>query len=131
MSNAKTDHKPQELTFTHAGLKCVVRKSRMGAWCGYVEDERLAGFKKPEGTLVDGPLGDLDVHGGVTWFPWYGDEEPWCYRVGFGCSHVGDLVPGMSYRHPMDVYRDEDYARDHTCRLAEQVKCLLEAASND
>lgn len=90
----------------------------------------------------------IEVHGGLT----YADacSGPICHEAkpgqpdqvwwfGFDCSHAGDLTPGLealystspnfSFRANVpeelrDVYRDVNYVRAETMRLAEQLAAI-------
>ena len=102
--------------------------------------------------LYGKPYGDtdaeLDVHGGLTYAnkcsgtichvpePGMPDDVWW---FGFDGAHAGDLAPGMiaqelkwglkgaefaGFHLREDIYRDVDYMRAETERLAEQLRQL-------
>lgn len=104
--------------FFHAGRRCVIAMG--GAWlgnyCGYVE--------------AGGPVEEehaIDVHGGVTWcenrLPW--ERNATGLWVGFDTCHAGDQIrnhKGETIKgFEGGVFRDLDYTRDETKRLAEQL----------
>jgi len=77
----------------------------------------------------------IRVHGGLT-FSQQGDGETWdkdLWWLGFDCAHSGDLVPGMYEKYGVvlperftqlqhdEVYRNIDYIKNETMRLAEQL----------
>jgi hypothetical protein len=115
------------------GLPCLIRRNSMGGWCGYVgvpKDHPASG-----GGYDDV---DVDVHGGLTYagtidtakdHPEFATELWW---LGFDCGHAYDLMPGMMRFQRQflpdneDVYRDLDYVRTETTRLASQLSVLGE-----
>lgn len=107
---------------TKSGLNGLLRKTEhLGTWCGYVEvPERhpLHGADLYEGNCVD-DLMNLEVHGGVT----FAGEINGAYYIGFDCAHAGDYVPAYGFfGYGSKTYRDEDYVRKETERLAYQIK---------
>lgn len=134
--------------WTHRGVPCVALRNNLGNWCGYVA--------VPEGHPWHGRGYDdvpAEVHGGLTYAEsGYGDdvryavpEDPaeearwrlgagrsWWW-LGYDCGHAGDLTPYSAGLHPNycggDAYRDLDYVKRWTERLAEQAEqaqaCLL------
>jgi len=64
----------------------------------------------------------LEVHGGVTYAgPGFSDEDKPLWWVGFDCAHAGDLVPKMERHWQYGVYRDMEYAKGETEKLAAQI----------
>jgi len=88
------------------------------------------------GEIESSPEIVFDVHGGITWSE---NHEPsksiegdyWWY--GFDCAHAGDLCPNYHYRTPRayrgsdDVYRDINYVKRETEKLAQQLAEVAKA----
>lgn len=115
------------------GYRCCCKRSRLGAWCGYVRVDvghPLYGKSNRYSDNRDDRFDEFDVHGGVTHAEMESElkEEFW---IGFDCAHGGDLSPGMHAARakyspaipimPGDVYRDAGYAEVETRKLAEQL----------
>src|SRR5258708_2225552 len=129
---------PDRELFKAHGFQCLINRSPLGFWCGYV------------GVTPDHPWHgkryddvDCSIHGGLT----YGDhcqghichipepgEPEHLYWLGFDCGHAGDLCPSMRTLekndpvfqklgsfHCKDVYRNMDYVKEETKRLAKQA----------
>jgi hypothetical protein len=145
---------PDRLDFEHAGLPCLLHRSRYGVWCGYVG--------LPPGHPCYGKQYDdvsVDVHGGLTYAnscegtichvpkPGEPDEVWW---LGFDCGHGGDYTPtdvevyghirGERYDHAkalatnaffVEVYRTIEYVKAETEQLAEQLAALGKSPSAD
>jgi hypothetical protein len=118
------------------GLPCVLRRSALGSWCGYVG--------VPPGHPWHGKdYGDIndphpDVHGGLTYSdrcqgaichvpqPGESDDVWW---LGFDCNHSGDLslydvAHGGAFQHNglwTVSYKTAEYAREQTLHLAAQA----------
>lgn len=129
------DEEPEDrVEFEHAGLPCLLRRSPgSGGWCGYAA--------VPPGHPLHGAdygdLGDIEVHGGLTYSdPCAGEichvpkpgepDDVWWF--GFDCAHAYDRTPGMEAAlaamgglGPDAVYRTRAYAEAETRRLAEQL----------
>jgi len=108
----------------HAGFKCRVWKHPyLGHFCGYVVLPKTHPYAGKNSQDID-----VDVHGGLTFHGWEGDD----YIVGFNCAHAGDLVPGLlthSLGEPGERVLDEqghlwtvEEVVEETNRLAEQLK---------
>jgi hypothetical protein len=130
------DPEPDRVEFEAFGFPCILKRSSLGAWCGYVG--------VPPGHPAHGKrygAVEVEVHGGLT----YSDEcqgeicheakpgEPAdVWWLGFDCANAFDLVPGMNefrkdVRRPdlgawKDTYRDVFYARSETQDLAHQLR---------
>lgn len=134
---------PDREEFEHLGMPCILNRNAHGAWCGYVA---VAPGHPYHGKGYDDP--DVEVHGGLT----YANDichmskegEPdnvWWF--GFDCNHCYDYCPSAdkakdpkvreAYKTgPMaafgdrwnqeEVYRDINFVRDETKKLAEQLK---------
>ncbi len=126
---------PDEAT----GLPCLIVRSGIGAWCGYVgisEGHPLYGKDCND----DDDYLQLLVHGGVTFSarcqpqddnshgvchvpdPGEPDHVWW---IGFDCAHAYDLSPG-NHRFPHLRLREEEYrnvafARAQCAELARQL----------
>lgn len=140
------DDEPDKVQWIDAatGLDCLAVRGPMSCWCGYVgvpPGHRFYG--------VDYETPDVDVHGGLTFADRCMEDtlegEGVCHIpepgrpadvwwLGFDCGHFMDLVPRMNAtlrdigheRLPAppgfeDVYRDLDYVRAETVRLAAQL----------
>lgn len=122
---AESDH----VDFEADGFACILHRNF--GWCGYVA--------VPPGHPWHGKNCDeLDVrvHGGLTYSemcsgeichvakPGEPDDVWW---LGFDCSHSGDLTlydiaDGNLAGFGNDIYRDVEYVRRETQRLAAQAK---------
>lgn len=141
------DKEPNYAKFTHAGLKCVVRRNSFGAWCGYVKlppGKLLNAVKRIEQRREYNPLykkfrggigynakvlRGVSVHGGLTYSGKLRRNTGGLERglwVGFDCAHSCDFVPKMASFSFADQsqYRDMTFVIDETSSLAEQVKIL-------
>lgn len=129
---------PDRVVWEHAGLPCLVRRSRFGGnWCGYVAVPPQHPFHGKPHDDVDSAL---DVHGGLTYanacsgeichVPKPGEpDDVWWF--GFDCGHAFDVLPAMNARErergypslafPEASYKDLDYVRAETNQLAEQI----------
>lgn len=125
----------------HAGFPCLaVRHPSLGHWCGYVG--------VPPGHACHGKgYSDIDVeaHGGLTYAnACEGDvchvakpgepEEVWWF--GFDCAHSGDVSTVMSaeYRYSrveFESYRDINYVRNWTNKIAEQLSGEVKESSHE
>lgn len=84
---------PDEIYFTHKGLKCRLKRilrlddnggSFGGHWCGYVQLPENHPWIKLDGLEINS-----NVHGGIT----YSRQEEDGYWVGFDCAHSNDISP--------------------------------------
>lgn len=132
------------------GLPCLIkRQPSLGHLCGYVGVPPGHPAYEVDYDDVRVPSGDEDgwpvVHGGLTFSdhcrpgpeaeaichvpaPGEPDDVWW---LGFDCAHGGDLAPGMRAAlvaagsalsgYPGDTYRDIEYVRAETARLAQQL----------
>lgn len=126
------ENEPDREVFTHAGQKCLLRRTWHGIWCGYV-------LLAPGHPALSGNLNRFDVHGGVTWRDEV--ERGFCLEgleglmgLGFDCGHWGDIMPGLEAELRRSstrgytgnglgyTYRTIDYARAQLKALAEQVR---------
>jgi hypothetical protein len=118
------DAEPDLVEFRHAGLPCVLRRSPMGVWCGYV------GIP-PEHPDHGGDYNDVpvEVHGGLTYgracdphvachVPAPGESDAFWW-FGFDCGHGFDVSPVMTFRLSAARYRTVGYARKETKKLAQ------------
>lgn len=86
---------PDNVVFVAHGLQySVLRHAEMGHLCGYVALPRnhpLYGLH-----YDDEIVGDVSVHGGMTYSGerFEGDPNDWWF--GFDCAHAGDLSPGLA-----------------------------------
>ena len=94
------DMEPDFLEFRASGFPCILVRSGLGAWCGYVgvppgHPWHSKGYDDVE----------ANVHGGLTYAepctgvvcrepqPGESDNVWW---LGFDCAHSGDIVPGLT-----------------------------------
>lgn len=125
----KWELEPNELRFEHVGLKClVIRANHLGHLNGYV------GMNGIDSTL-DSLEAKIDVHGGVTFFQPISNLpdmlsahfKDCTHVVGFDTAHYSDLVPYF-FSKGMQVgdgtYRDMEYVKEQTEKMAEQLKNL-------
>lgn len=123
---------PDRVEFEHAGLPCLmVRQPRSGHWCGYAA--------VPPGHPAHGKEYDsldVNVHGGLTYgnrcsgqvchVPKPGESDD-VFWFGFDCAHSGDISPAYDRnlgRYEFEAYRDAEYVRRETERLAEQLAAI-------
>lgn len=133
-------NEPDHEAFYHAGLPCILhRNTRVtGSWCGYVAVYPKHPFHKKRYSELE-----IDIHGGLTYAaecngdichkPKPGEpDNVWWF--GFDCAHGFDLSPRMSAFQKLmpnpyeltghETYKDINYAREETKRLAEQLACI-------
>lgn len=121
------------------GLDCLINRSRMGNWCGYVgvaEGHPLFGYGysehvkpcptgEPESCWdCPTPERELSVHGGLTFAAACQETEDPAEGIchapeagrpahiwwfGFDCAHSGDLVPTMYRSLPASLREGEQY----------------------
>ncbi len=124
------------------GYACLLKRSRLGALCGYVG--------VPEGHPWHGKGYDeveADAHGGLTYASLCqegpegqtichvsapGEPEP-LWWLGFDCAHCWDLVPAMNadlnsagitrgtYAELGETYKPVGYVKEECARLAQQA----------
>jgi len=114
---------PDDDQFVAHGLRCHMRRSYGGSWCGYV----LIPGHHPMAGLEDTDLYHLDVHGGVTYASSpLGDG----WVIGFDCNHSSDLDQEEWLRYEKKgvvdyyigrVYRTHGFAKGETIKLAKQL----------
>lgn len=129
------------------GLDCLLHRSPLGAWCGYVG---VAEGHPAFGQKYDRV--DVEVHGGLTYssfcqevehesrgvchIPLPGRPEK-VWWLGFDCAHYGDFCPVYDGKSSKDrglpesyysqkTYRDRSYARKETQKLARQLRAMAE-----
>lgn len=99
-----------EGTFVSHGYWCEIKRHpTLKSLCGYVLIGKTHPYWGAAGSI------DLHVHGGITY-----DTPP---KVGFDCSHAGDLVPAH-HRYPYDVYRNWAFVTEELNRLAAQLRAI-------
>lgn len=133
------DNEPDKAQWLDAsGLACLMVRAR-AHWCGYVGvPEGHPAFGKDYNDV------EVEVHGGLTFAGLCQEEgtgprvchipEPGqpdrVYWLGFDCAHSGDKRPATDERqlqierkYPIsgDIYRDFDYVKAETGRLAQQL----------
>ena len=128
---------PDRIEWEHLGFPCLMVRTPMGNWCGYVAVPPGHPIFEKEYDSID-----VDVHGGLTYSahcqgpichvpkPGQPDNVWW---FGFDCAHYMDLVPSfepllttLGHPHPnfmtdRSTYRDVPYVKKEVERLAEQL----------
>jgi len=133
------DSEPDRLDFIHAGFSCLLLRSHVGAWCGYVGvPETHPAFGKDYDDV------EVEVHGGLTYMglcresichvPIPGMPEK-VWWLGFDMIHSHDYAPGL-FRNsqlfemfgdsgsPKGIYHNINDAQAEVCKLAEQLRKL-------
>ncbi len=131
------------------GLKCLIKRNSMGAFCGYVRvphsnlRKRLSKFGR---TLSVGrwrhcgydhsAVRRIDVHGGLTFSGRFRRGRFSGYWLGFDCAHHDDIMPGMvvfeakmGLRSSTGTYRNFAYVKGQCESLAAQLKKILDKES--
>lgn len=115
------------------GLACLIVRGPSGALCGYVGvPEGHPWHEKPYGEV-----GDVDVHGGLTFDGFCQEGGHICHKtdahdrvwwLGFDCAHSFDACPRRDFSESRGfsfagdgVYRDISYVADEVKKLAQQV----------
>lgn len=129
------ENEPNRLEFTAHGLQCLImRHSELGHLCGYVGVNRshptYGLFYDSYGNLarlsIQRKLGDIKVHGGLT-FAERGNGKEWAadlWWFGFDCAHSDDYCPKLHLSQSDAVYRDINYVRAETEKLAKQLASI-------
>lgn len=126
---------PDRHEWRYNGLPCLIRRGRIGVWCGYVGVAPGHPFYDEE---YDEP--DVSVHGGLTYGSRCDGEEgegichvplpgeaAEVFWLGFDCGHAGDLIPRWNaYPELQELSRAEVYwtmemAMRETEYLADQI----------
>ena len=66
----------------------------------------------------------LEAHGGITFADKIKDLDETKWWFGFDCAHNGDLSPYYSGSFRQGTYRDIEYVKAETNRLAEQLAAV-------
>lgn len=117
----------------YSALPRLVLRGPHGSWCGYVG--LPPGHPQHGKSYDDDVVGNLEVHGGVTYgaecaghichVPREGESEH-VWWIGFDCAHAGDVSPGLNYRTGGSFfgerYRDLAYIIEQTEGLARQLE---------
>lgn len=64
------------------------------------------------------------MHGGVTFSGLSDDTDKGGWEIGFDCGHGSDLLPYAPYHQPNGVYRDINFAKAETMKLADQLAAM-------
>lgn len=122
------------------GLSCLMRRTKLGVWCGYVACPPGHPMHGKSGSDCSA-TGDLRVHGGITYgaacsgeichvpSPGEPDDVWW---LGSDCNHSGDLAP-RNTKHsewfmrpgPGQFYCGEHYVQREVESLARQLKDMV------
>lgn len=138
------------------GMRCVVLRGPVGAWCGYVGVQHdhpaygrsyfksdytieevlsgMAGRDAPTQLLVN----NIEVHGGLTFASVTMRDEPeGTFWFGFDCSHAGDFCPNYNDLKQLGAatgwggkveYRDLAYVMGQCVVLAKQLSVIANAS---
>lgn len=152
--NGPWQNEPDRIEWEKHGMPCLMLRTDMGNWCGYVAVNpghpwhskgytsctapEICEKQKADGYCDHTPEHILDVHGGITYAnqcaghichvpkPGKPDNVFW---FGFDCAHGGDGIPG--YRAVLGEdgffsrgYKDAAYVRTEVERLADQLKAV-------
>lgn len=141
---------PDRIEWRSHGLPCLMRRTELGIWCGYVAVP--PGHPLHGKDMSDERVSALDAHGGITYAdgcrgdichePQEGEPAD-VYWLGFDCAHAWDYSPGLAKtlreakayfvaehpglqelvgpEFPRGVYRDEAYVRAECESLAAQL----------
>jgi len=139
---------PDFKVFESSGLRCVLNRSDLGCWTGYVAvpaDHPWYGLDynakpvTPPDPQDDSMsiVGVISVHGGLTYSGTFHDSEKhkqvtdlvWGqggdWYFGFDCAHHMDYMPCMEKYSVREsellIYRDIDYATGECARMAAQL----------
>ena len=134
------------------GVRLGERSTRLEYLLKRRMNETYDSNRVPIGTILKGlagmdieptPESALSVHGGLTFAAKGRRKTPWDrsrFWFGFDCAHAGDLLPGFIslyrrlseergagnlFRTMAGVYRDFNYVRVETERLAAQLSILM------
>jgi hypothetical protein len=126
---------PDRVEFKAHGFPCLLNRTEMGNWCGYVAiPPGHPAFEKSYDDV------DVSVHGGLTYadhchgqichVPAPGEPDN-VWWLGFDCAHGADIIPSfnaipgvtvMSSASPFgETYKDLEYVRHETENLAKQL----------
>lgn len=100
---------------TEAGLEAIILLVDDSHHCGYVvAPTKLVGLD-----YYDPQIGDLDVHGGITFAEELSElDNKWVF--GYDCAHHLD----KSRYNPHGTWREEDFCIEECESLAKQLKLL-------
>lgn len=135
-------------TDTETGLPCLIVRGPLGALCGYVGvSEEHPWFGKDYSASLSGeewgcdtPDSILEVHGGITFSDYCQEYEEhgichipepgqsdcvWWF--GWDAAHSYDFCPKLPELSAFSeaVYRDIDFVRDQTTKLAQQLSKVV------
>lgn len=136
--DVRWDEELDHLTFDdeESGLPCVLHRSILGVWLGYVGlpgkhmffgmgyDEinyRCDAMKVDLG--VELTYGKARRRGILAWVSIKSPFRPREHWVGFDCAHVGQEVPGIAQRGAEYITCEEAYRQTYT--LARAMAALL------
>jgi hypothetical protein len=127
-------------------LPCIIKRSPIaGMWCGYVgipKEHSLYGLDSEE----INHLSILNIHGDITFAAACQEGPPEAtichipqeeklddvWWLGFDCAHSFDIIPNASglleILPDLSSYRDIDFAKDETTKLAKQLAALNKRA---
>ena len=125
------DHEPEDRIEWRGehGRPCLMVRSPMGAWCGYVAVEP----GHPWHGKAHTELPEVEAHGGLSYHgpcveggaichvPADGEPDD-VWWLGFDCAHSWDVVPSMAgFASADSSYRDITEVRYEVERLADQA----------
>lgn len=112
--------------FQSKGLKCVIHRNAVKAWCGYVGVDKKHKWYGRD--YDDDEVSNITVHGGLTYAGkahWSKIDDNWYF--GFDCCHLLDVCETTFmftdlYNESNDVkYCTKEYVVTECERLAEQL----------
>lgn len=83
--------------------------------CGYVKIPKEHKLYKEEYSNIDE---DFDVHGGITFSNYIGDD----WYIGFDCAHSCDLSVLAYKNESWAIYKDMKFVENELKKLVEQIK---------
>ncbi len=113
------DDEPDELRWIddQTGFRCYAVRSWLGVWCGYVS----VGSLHPWFEKSCEELGEIAVHGGLSFAGRFNGSIPKAWLVGFDCGHVFGYFPALHGPSEVTAYRDINYVRSQCGRLAQEA----------
>lgn len=136
----KSEPDKMQWTDEATGYPCLIKRSPIGALCGYVGiEETHPAFGQGYDDV------DTDVHGGLTFANRYQEgpiedqpklichipdagEPHNIWWLGFDCAHTNDLTPRFLPDEEIftvrGIYRDVSFVKNECQRLAKQLKAM-------
>lgn len=129
------DEEPDRIEWRHLGFACLMVRSDVGVWCGYLgvpPGHPWHGDPDPEGACAHGGVNYASACAGRVCHVAQPGEPADVWWLGFDCGHAFDLIPSISAHPGLRTaelakkmgwqYRDVAYVTEQVNRLAEQAK---------